>query len=148
MRDGTGDSRVERSQLLLVVSPTTWGHGLIPAKVARSVIMPVAHYLQRIWGCPDGGRRRGITWMSSGCAELVPPLHWLRSSGELAPPLTDCSSWESRPCFSLKQHNGAGPGGRDVGSWPRGHECGRVDSSSQESHSQGCELWRASLASH
>jgi hypothetical protein len=40
---------------------------------------------------------------------------WLWHVGELALPLTGCSTLESQPCTSPGQHSGADPGGRGKG---------------------------------
>lgn len=65
------------------------------------------------------------TWIPRNYEESTGP-HWLWHSGDLVPPLTGDSTWESRPCASTRQHTVVGLGVRGAGEQTPESESKRV----------------------
>jgi hypothetical protein len=118
-RHRTGKERVVRSRLMSVACSTTRGHGEVPghavvqghiwvhghsaAGVCNNVFS--SYYHQKPCRYPCSRLSPATMVIPKGCAELVPPL-------------TSCSTWESRACTSPGQHSRADPDGRAQVSWP------------------------------
>lgn len=67
---------------------------------------------------------------AQGLCSTGASLCWMYSSGELALSLT-------RPCTSMRQHNGAGPGG-----WGKGEPAPRIEQGRAGPATHGCEVAR------
>jgi hypothetical protein len=124
-REGTGDSRVERSSLLWVASSATWDHGEVPTWAAaeghvciRGYVGVVGVRVWCLWLTREHWeylwlRKPSGTMMSRGCTELALPLTYC--SVQVSWPHLLSGSNTAGPCSLPRKHGRADPHGGSMG---------------------------------